>query len=224
MSCRGRCFWRVGGFPTRAADFYASSKRSFPRPSRTASSFKEVTRFSPAVDCSTQRTTHETKMRRARTAMLQRSRGAEMTKRRTPNQGGSTFLSQQKPVRQPTSLATRRWTEEPTRLEVDRPAPDESRDPRTGRFKPGHCPNPKGRPRKVRTVGATIAGALKAPIPVTENGRRRKDFEAPGRGPANCQQKRCRRSACKQNGNRSCPTSRAAGGSTITSRSTERVR
>jgi hypothetical protein len=36
---------------------------------------------------------------------------------------------------------------------------------------PGHCPNPKGRPRKVRTVGATIAGALKAPIPVTENGR-----------------------------------------------------
>jgi hypothetical protein len=92
-----------------------------------------------------------------------------MTKRRTPNQGAS----QQKPVRQPTSLAKRRWTEEPTRLEVDRPAPDESRDPRTGRFKPGHCPNPKGRPRIVRTVGATIAGALKAPIPVTENGRLR---------------------------------------------------
>lgn len=93
-----------------------------------------------------------------------------MTKRRTPNQGAS----QQKPVRQPTSLAKRRWTEEPTRLEVDRPAPDESRDPRTGRYKPGHCPNPKGRPRKVRTVGATISGALKAPIPITENGRRRR--------------------------------------------------
>jgi hypothetical protein len=83
-------------------------------------------------------------------------------------------MSQEKPVRQPTSLAKRRWTEEPTRLEVDRPAPDESRDPRTGRYKPGHCPNPKGRPRKVRTVGATISGALKAPIPITENGRRRR--------------------------------------------------
>jgi hypothetical protein len=106
--------------------------------------------------------------------MLQRSRGAEMTKRRTPNQGGSYYCpSQQKPARQPTSLAKRQWTEEPTRLEANRAAPDESRDPRTGRFKPGHCPNPKGRPRTVRTVGATIAGALKAPIPVTENGRLR---------------------------------------------------
>jgi hypothetical protein len=98
-----------------------------------------------------------------------------MTKRRTPNQGGSYYYpSQQKPVRQPTSLAKRRWTEEPTRLEADRPAPDESRDPRTGRFKPGHCPNPKGRPRKAKTIGATIVGALKEAIPVTENGRPRK--------------------------------------------------
>jgi len=113
-------------------------------------------------------------MRSARTAMLQRSRGAEMTKRRTPNRGGSYYYASQQPVRKPTSPAKRRWTEEPTRLEADRPAPDESRDPRTGRFKPGHCPNPKGRPRIVRTVGATIAGALKAPIPVTENGRLRK--------------------------------------------------
>jgi hypothetical protein len=98
-----------------------------------------------------------------------------MTKRRTPNQGGSYYdMSHQKPVRQPTSLAKRRWTEEPTRLEADRPAPDESRDRRTGRFKPGYCPNPDGRPRKARTVGATIAGALKETIPVTENGRHRK--------------------------------------------------
>ena len=114
-------------------------------------------------------------MRRARTAMLQRSRGAEMTKRRTPNQGGSYYYpSQQKPVRQLTSLAKQRSTEQPTRLEADRPAPDEPRDPRTGRFKPGHCPNPSGRPRTARTVGATMAGALKEAIPVTENGRIRK--------------------------------------------------
>jgi type II secretory pathway component HofQ len=38
---------------------------------------------------------------------------------------------------------------------------------------PGHVQNPDGRPRKVRTIGATIAGALKEAIPVTENGRRR---------------------------------------------------
>ena len=45
---------------------------------------------------------------------------------------------------------------------------------RTGRFAPGHCPNPTGRPRKARTVSATIAHALNEAIPVTENGRRRR--------------------------------------------------
>ena len=52
--------------------------------------------------------------------------------------------------------------------------PDGPRDRRTGRFRPGHCPNPNGRPRKARTVGATITGALNEAIPVTENGRLRR--------------------------------------------------
>jgi hypothetical protein len=51
---------------------------------------------------------------------------------------------------------------------------DGPRDRRTGRFAPGHCPNPTGRPRKARTVSATIAHALNEAIPVTENGRRRR--------------------------------------------------
>jgi Family of unknown function (DUF5681) len=52
--------------------------------------------------------------------------------------------------------------------------PDGPRDRRTGRFKPGYCPNPNGRRRKARTVGATITGALNEVIPVSENGRRRR--------------------------------------------------
>jgi len=51
---------------------------------------------------------------------------------------------------------------------------DGPRDRRTGRFAPGHCPNPTGRPPKTRTVSATIAHALNEVIPVTENGRRRR--------------------------------------------------
>lgn len=51
---------------------------------------------------------------------------------------------------------------------------NEPRDRRTGRFQSGHCPNPKGRPRKARTVGAAITGALNEAVPVTENGRRRR--------------------------------------------------
>jgi Family of unknown function (DUF5681) len=104
-------------------------------------------------------------------------------------------MSQQKPTRRQTKSAARRWTEEPTRpaangavpiaksrlndaptikTNVGSAAPDGPRNPRTGRFMPGHVQNPNGRPRKARTVGATIAGALKEPIPVTENGRRRR--------------------------------------------------
>ncbi len=51
---------------------------------------------------------------------------------------------------------------------------DGPRDRRTGRFAPGHCPNATGRPRKARTVSATIAHALNEAIPVIENGRRRR--------------------------------------------------
>jgi hypothetical protein len=104
-------------------------------------------------------------------------------------------MSHLKPVRRQTKPPVQRRTERPTMSKADSPAPiakstldapsaaikanvgsvtpDGPRDPRTGRYMPGHCPNPQGRPRKVRTVDATIAGALKAPIPVTENGRLR---------------------------------------------------
>ena len=105
-------------------------------------------------------------------------------------------MSHRKPVRRQTKPPAHRRTERPTRPKADVPAPiaksrldapsadiktnvgsvvpDGPRDSRTGRFMPGHCPNPKGRPRKAKTIGATIVGALKEAIPVTENGRRRK--------------------------------------------------
>ena len=43
-----------------------------------------------------------------------------------------------------------------------------------GRFKKGVCPNPKGRPRKQRTVNSAILDAANAPIIANENGTRRK--------------------------------------------------
>ena len=52
------------------------------------------------------------------------------------------------------------------------PDQDGIRDPRTGRFlKSG---NPRGRPRKPRTADEAILGAVRQPITVTENGRRRR--------------------------------------------------
>lgn len=43
-----------------------------------------------------------------------------------------------------------------------------------GRFRKGACPNPKGRPRKDRSVSAAILTAADAKVTATENGKRRK--------------------------------------------------
>lgn len=43
-----------------------------------------------------------------------------------------------------------------------------------GRFAIGNRANPKGRPRKSRSVNETILREIKAPVTVTENNRRRK--------------------------------------------------
>lgn len=43
-----------------------------------------------------------------------------------------------------------------------------------GRFAIGNRANPKGRPRKSRSVNDTILREIKAPVTVTENNRRRK--------------------------------------------------
>ena len=44
-----------------------------------------------------------------------------------------------------------------------------------GRFRPGTpSPNPKGRPRKSRSVDAAVLGALSEKVMVTEQGRRRR--------------------------------------------------
>lgn len=43
-----------------------------------------------------------------------------------------------------------------------------------GTFKAGVSGNPKGRPRKARTVDEAVAEAMRAPVAVTENGRKRK--------------------------------------------------
>jgi replication-associated recombination protein RarA len=43
-----------------------------------------------------------------------------------------------------------------------------------GRFAPGTCGNPKGRPRKDRSISSAILKAATATVTATENGRRRK--------------------------------------------------
>ncbi len=48
------------------------------------------------------------------------------------------------------------------------------RDPATGRFLPTKTGNPRGRPPKPRTADEAILSAVRQPITVTENGRRRR--------------------------------------------------
>jgi hypothetical protein len=54
------------------------------------------------------------------------------------------------------------------------PERDGVRDPGTGRFLPTKSGNYRGRPRKPRTADEAILGAVRQPITVTENGRRRR--------------------------------------------------
>ncbi len=51
---------------------------------------------------------------------------------------------------------------------------DGVRDPVTGRFLPTKSGNPRGRPRKPHTADDAILSAVRQPIIVTENGRRRR--------------------------------------------------
>jgi Family of unknown function (DUF5681) len=51
---------------------------------------------------------------------------------------------------------------------------DGVRDPATGRFLPTKSGNPRGRPRKPRTADDAILSAVRQPIVITENGRRRR--------------------------------------------------
>ena len=50
----------------------------------------------------------------------------------------------------------------------------DGRDKKSGRFLKGTSPNPKGRPRRPRTVGAAISSAFNEKVQVNEHGRRRK--------------------------------------------------
>ena len=43
-----------------------------------------------------------------------------------------------------------------------------------GRFGPGNCANPKGRPRKDSSVNATIMREMTAPVTITENNKRKR--------------------------------------------------
>jgi len=61
----------------------------------------------------------------------------------------------------------------------DDPPPEDyavgySRPPKATRFKPGSSGNPKGRPKKRKTVGDTIEEALARRVTVEENGRKKK--------------------------------------------------
>jgi Family of unknown function (DUF5681) len=49
-----------------------------------------------------------------------------------------------------------------------------ARDPKSGKFRPGHSGNQKGRPRKSKTVDDTVAKAFDERVTITENGKRRK--------------------------------------------------
>ena len=43
-----------------------------------------------------------------------------------------------------------------------------------GKFQPGRSGNPKGRPRKANTVGASVRDALAAKVTINEGGKRRR--------------------------------------------------
>lgn len=61
-----------------------------------------------------------------------------------------------------------------------KPAPQDDyeigygRPPRHSRFKPGQSGNPKGRPRGRKNVHTILEETLYRPVPITENGRKRK--------------------------------------------------
>lgn len=49
-----------------------------------------------------------------------------------------------------------------------------ARPPQETRFRPGQSGNRKGRPRRAKNFGTALDEELRATVPVTENGRRRK--------------------------------------------------
>jgi hypothetical protein len=48
------------------------------------------------------------------------------------------------------------------------------RPPRHTRFEPGRSGNPRGRPNRSKNLATLLSEALREPVIVTENGRRRK--------------------------------------------------
>ncbi|MDT9597925.1 DUF5681 domain-containing protein [Sphingosinicella rhizophila] len=48
------------------------------------------------------------------------------------------------------------------------------RPPKHTRFKPGQCPNPKGRPKGAKSFRTDVLEILKLPVAVTENGKTKK--------------------------------------------------
>jgi len=48
------------------------------------------------------------------------------------------------------------------------------RPPRQTRFEPGRSGNPRGRPNRSKNLATLVSEALREPVIVTENGRRRK--------------------------------------------------
>ena len=48
------------------------------------------------------------------------------------------------------------------------------RPPRQTRFEPGRSGNPRGRPNRSKNLATLLSEALREPVTVTENGRRRK--------------------------------------------------
>jgi len=48
------------------------------------------------------------------------------------------------------------------------------RPPRQTRFEPGRSGNPRGRPNRSKNLATLLSEALREPVIVTENGRRRK--------------------------------------------------
>jgi hypothetical protein len=45
--------------------------------------------------------------------------------------------------------------------------------PKHTQFKPGQCPNPRGRPKKRQNVRTMILDVLNQPVPITQNGKKK---------------------------------------------------